>query len=139
MTCLFRCNICYWQGRKCRDISAIYRRNIVYRRVSTRYFMEKYRSDDISGFITRNRRFGDKLAIFLRYIAWSTQVNESQTRYSARQRTTVQCLLIACCWEDLNPKPKGLGFTRLPPGLSCPLIHNMQQLYIYLNSYIKKI
>ena len=129
MTCLFRCNICYWQGRKCRDISAIYRRNIVYRRVSTRYFMEKYRSDDISGFITRNRRFGDKLAIFLRYIAWSTQVNESQTRYSAP---------FSCHWEDLNPKPKGLGFIHLPPGQSYPLIHNMQQLYIYLNSLYKE-
>ena len=107
---------------------AIFRRNIMYRRVLTR---------DISGFIARNRWFGDKSAIFLRYIAWSTRVNESQTRYSAGQRATVPPHF-ACCWEDLNPKPKGLGFTRLPPGLSCPLIHNMQQIYIYLNSLYKK-
>ena len=86
-----------------RDISAIYRRNIVCRRVSTRYFLEKYRSSDISAFIARNRRFlaiyrsfGDKSAIFLRYIAWSTRVNESQIRYSARQRaTTVPPILLA--------------------------------------------
>ena len=40
---------------------------------------------------------------FSRYIAWSTRVNESQTRYSARQRATVmlqsllQCLTVICC------------------------------------------
>ena len=26
----------------------------------------------------------------------------------------------------------------LPPGLTCPLIHNMQQIYIYLNSLYKE-
>ena len=132
--------VSFEQGGKCRDISAIYRRNIVCRRVSTRYFLEKYRSSDFSAFIARNRRFlaiyrwfGDKSAIFLRYIAGQRKSNPQQcpsTRYSASH--------FACCWEDLNPKPKGLGFTRLPPGLSSPLINNMQQLYIYLNSLYKE-
>ena len=40
--------------------------------------------------------------------------------------------------EDLNPKPKGLGFTHLPSGLTCHLIHNMQQIYIYLNLLYKE-
>ena len=121
--------------------------NIVYRWVSTRYFMEKYRSGDISGILARNRSFlaiyrwfGDKSPIFRRYIAWSTRVNESQTPLQCRQRATVmlQCLTFICCWEDLNPKPFGLGFTRLPLGLSCPLIYKMQQLYIYLISLYKE-
>ena len=90
------------------------------------------------------RWFGDKSPIFRRYIAWSTRVNESQTRYSVVNalqsllQSLLQCLTFICCWEDLNPKPKGLGFTRLPPGLSCPLIYKMQQLYIYLNSLYKE-
>ena len=112
---------------------AIFRLYIVYRRVSTRYFMEKYRSGDISGFIAIYRWVGDISAIFLQYIAWSTRVNESQTRYSTRQRATVmlQCAFynastFVCCWEDLNLKPKGLGFTYLPSELTCPLIYNVQ-------------
>ena len=36
------------QGGKCRDISVIYRRYIVYREGSTRYFVEKNRRRDIS-------------------------------------------------------------------------------------------
>ena len=130
-----------YQGRKCCDISAIYRRNIMYWRVSTRYFMKKYRSNDISVFIARNRLFfaiyrwfGDKSVIFLQYIAWSTRVNESQTRYSARQRAIVmrvlQCLHICLLLRGFEPQT--------PSRLSCPLIHNMQQLYIYLNSLYKE-
>ena len=66
--------------------------NIVYRRVSTRYFMEKYRSGDILVFIARNWRFsryiGD-LAINRLFLAIYHVVNVGQTRYSARQRATV--------------------------------------------------
>ena len=36
------------QGKKYCDMLAIYRQCIMYRRVSIRYFMEKYRSDEIS-------------------------------------------------------------------------------------------
>ncbi|RVW35835.1 hypothetical protein CK203_108124 [Vitis vinifera] len=72
-------------GGKYHDISAIYRRNMVYRRVSTRYFMEKYRSGDILVFLARNRRF---LAIY-------RVVNAGQTRYSACQRATVLHFLAA--------------------------------------------
>ena len=124
-------------GRKYRDISAIYRRNIMYRWVSTRYFMEKYRSGDISGFLARNRLFsryiGD-LAINRRFFG---DISRGQ-RATVMLQSLLQCLTFICCWEDLNPKPKGLGFTRLPPGLSCPLIYKMQQLYIYLNSLYKE-
>ena len=35
------------QGGKCHDISVIYRRNIEYRSISTRYMLEKYRFHDI--------------------------------------------------------------------------------------------
>ena len=110
--------VSFEQGGKCRDISAIYRRNIVCRRVSTRYFLEKYRSSDFSAFIARNRRFlaiyrwfGDKSAIFLWYIAWSTRVNESQTRYSARQRATVllQCLPFCLLLRGFEPQTKRFG------------------------------
>ena len=96
----------------------------------------QYLSREIANF-SRYRWFGDKSTIFFRYIAWSTRVNESQTRYSARHRATVllQCLSICLLPRGFEPQT----FTRLPPGLTCPLIHNMQQIYIYLNSYIKKI
>ena len=130
-------------GRKYRDISAIYRRNIVYRWVSTRYFMEKYRSGDISGFLARNRLF---LAIYrwFGYISrgqrGSTKVRPatvSSTRYSdATVAATVPHLYLLL--RGFEPQTKRFGFTRLPPGLSCPLIYKMQQLYIYLNSLYKE-
>ena len=157
------------QGRKCHDILAIYRRrNIMYRRVSTRYFMEKYWSSDILRFIARNRRvstryfmekywssdilrfiarnrrflaiyrwFGDKSAIFLN-ISHGQRGSTKIIRATVPPSTRYSALPFACCREDLNPKPKGLGFTRLPPRLTCPLIHNMQQMYIYLNSLYKE-
>ena len=103
----------YNQGRKCREISCIEARPIF-------------------------RDLSPEIDDFSRYIAWSTKVRPATVLVKALQ-CCYSASLVACCWEDLNPKPKGLEFTRLPPGLSCPLIHNMQQLYIYLNSYIKKI
>ena len=145
------------QGRKYRDISTIYRQNIVYRRVSTRYFMEKYRSGNISWrnigpaifhgeisvrrflaiyrrFLVINRRF---LAINRRFFSdiscgqrWSTKVWRTTVSVNALQ-CCYSASPFACCREDLNPKP---------PGLTCPLIHNMQQIYIYiyLNSLYKE-
>ena len=103
----------------------------------------------------------ENVAIFRRYIAEISCVEGYRHEYltiyrvvNAGQRgstkvkratvpvTALQCCYsaspFACCREDLNPKPKGLGFTRLPPGLTCPLIHNMQQIYIYLNSLYKE-
>ena len=77
--------------------------NIVYRWVSTRYFMEKYRSDDISWrnigptiFRDLSQEIADcsrYINDFYLYIAWSTRVKESQTRYSAHQRAT---MLLQC-------------------------------------------
>ena len=85
----------------------------------------------------------ENVAIFRRYIAeilciegfrhdisWRNIWNALQCCYSAPP--------FACCREDLNPKPKGLGFTRLPPGISCPLIYNIQYFYIYLNLLYKE-
>ena len=130
--------VCCNQGRKCRDISVIYRRNIVYRRVSTRYFMEKYQSGDIFsryiGDLAINRQFFSDI---LRGQHGSTKVKRATVPVTALQ-CCYSASPFACCREDLNPKPKGLGFTRLPPGLTCPLIHNMQQIYIYLNSLYKE-
>ena len=80
-----------------------------------------------------SREIGDFSPIYRVVNAGQRKSNPLQcpsTRYSASH--------FACCWEDLNPKPKGLGCTRLPPGLSSPLINNMQQLYIYLNSLYKE-
>ena len=73
------------QGGKCRDISAIYRRYIVYREGSTRYFVKKNRRGDISVNIAKisaiyrfweiYRRYFEKIAsgdkisvIYRRYI-----------------------------------------------------------------------
>ena len=84
---------------------------------------------DLSREIVDFSRYIGDLAINRLFLATYRAVNAGQTRYSAP-------FFFFCCWEDLNPKPKGLGFTRLPPRLSCPLIHNMQQLYIYLNKNI---
>ena len=89
------------QGRKCRDISAIYRRNIVYRRVSTRYFMEKYRSGDISGFVARNRRFFSDIS---RGQHGSTKVRPTTMPVNALQCACYNASTFVCCWEDLNPK-----------------------------------
>ena len=86
-----------------------------------------------------SRYIGD-LAINRRFFGDISRGQRKSDPLQCRQRATVmlQCLTFICCWEDLNPKPKGLGFTRLPPGLSCPLIYKMQQLYIYLNSLYKE-
>ena len=76
------------QGRKCRDISVIYRRqNIVYRRVSTWYFMEKYWSDDIFRDLSReitdfSRYIGD-LAINWRFFPIYRIVNANQRKSNA--------------------------------------------------------
>ena len=100
--------------------------NIVYRRVSTRYFIEKYRYGDISGFIVRNRRFGDKSAIF-------PDISHGQRGSTKVRRATVPSHLLAAkrIW---TPNQNHC----LPPRLTCPLIHNMQQIYIYLNSLYKE-
>ena len=99
--------------------------NIVYRRVSTRYFIEKYRYGDISGFIPRNSR--DILAINRRFFPIYRMVNAGQRKSDALQCPPI-CLL-----------PRGFEFqTRLPLGLTCLLVYNMQQIYIYLSSLYKE-
>ena len=115
------------------EISCIegFRHDISWRNIGPTIFQDLSREiGDLSQYI------GDFSSIY-------RVVNAGQRKsdpLQCRQRATVmlQCLTFICCWEDLNPKPKGLGFTRLPPGLSCPLIYNTQQLYIYLNSLYKE-
>ena len=60
------------QGGKCWDISVIYCRYVVYRKGSTRYFLEKNRRGDISANIAKIsaiywRYIRDKSLIFWRY------------------------------------------------------------------------
>ena len=124
------------------DISCIegFRHDISWRNIGPAIFQDLSREiGDLSQYI------GD-LAINRRFFSdiWRGQRGSTKVRPAIVPVNALQCMCYSsstfvCCREDLNPKPKGLGFTRLPPELSCPLIHNMQQLYIYLNSYIKKI
>ena len=100
-------------------------RNIVYRRVSTRYFIEKYRSDDISGFIAINSR--NILAINRRFFPIYRMVNAGQRKLDA-----LQCPPICLLSRGFEPQ------TRLPPGLTCLLVYNMQHIYIYLSSLYKE-
>ena len=77
------------------EISCIegFRHDISWRNIGPAIF--QYLSREISDFsryigdLAINRRF------FFRYIAWSTRVKESQTRYSARHRATVPFHLLA--------------------------------------------
>ena len=71
------------------------------------------------------RRFWREIGDFSRYIAWSTRSQRSQratvkvkcatvSRYSAPHQTNY-------CRGDLNPKPKGLGFSLLAIWANSPL------------------
>ena len=110
------------------EISCIegFRHDISWRNIGPTIFQDLSREiGDLSQYI------GDFSSIYRVVNAGQRKSDPLQcpsTRYSAST--------FVCCREDLNPKPKGLGFTRLPLELSVPLIHNMQQLYIYLNKNI---
>ena len=135
------------QGRKCRDISAIYRVSKGFDTIFhgeifvRRYFRDLSREIDyLSREIDYLSRYIGDLAINRRFFSDISRGQRGSTKVRRatvpRQRATASTFV--CCWEDLNPKPFCLGFTRLPPGLSYPLIYNMQQLYIYLNSLYKE-
>ena len=87
---------------------AIYRRNIVYRRVSTRYFMEKYRSDDISGFIARNRWFITIYRWFFFDISRG-QCGSTKVRPATVPINALQCLHICLLPRGFEPQTKRFG------------------------------
>ena len=139
------------QGRKCRDISAIYRVSKGFDTIFhgeifvRRYFRDLSREIDyLSREIDYLSRYIGDLAINRRFFSDISRGQRGSTKVKPATVpvNALQCCYsashFACCWEDLNPKPKGLGFTHLPPGLSSPLINNMQHLYIYLNSLYKE-
>ena len=84
----------YKQGGKCRDISAIYRRYIVYREGSTRYFVGKNRKGDIfvniakistiyRQYIGSGRYIGDflkKLPLVAKYRRYIDDISEINRR-----------------------------------------------------------
>ena len=75
---------------------------------------------EISAILARNRRFS-------RYIAWSTRGQRSQRATVKVKCATVsplQCTSQTICFcfrGDLNPKPKGLGFSLLANWANSPL------------------
>ena len=76
------------QGGKCQDISAIYRRYIMYREASTRYFVEKNRRGDIfrkyRRYIGLGRYIGDflkKSPLVTKYWWYIGDVSEINRRF----------------------------------------------------------
>ena len=113
------------QGRKYRDMSMIYCRYIVYRRVSIRYFMEKY-FDEISREIPKNRqylaiyRWFTKVADFSQYITWSMRVNDGQTHYSEVNALQSWKKALPFAVEGIRtPNQKVWGLTHLPSRHTC--------------------
>ena len=93
------------QGGKCRDISAIYRRNIVCRRLSTRYFLEKWHlSREIADF---SRYIGD-LAINRRFFSDISRGQRGSTKVKPATVpvNALQCLPVCLLLRGFEPQTK---------------------------------
>ena len=122
------------QGGKCRDISAIYRQNIEYRSISTRYMLEKYRFHDI---LSIYREFHPFLIIYWHFIILSSIYCDNlggQMRINA-----VKLLKMPQDFRrgGSNPSQKVWLATSQPLRQVCPLVYNGHQIYIKSNSSYK--